>query len=162
MKVERVILELNSKVLKKIDKEVGIGPETDPVFGTYEHFEDNREPQLCQFYNTRLDEDICLEIESHLFKILSSPTRGAAVSEIPSIDYCAPGNRKGVTILLGGDHDDRYFRFHAKIHLSSPMERKACNDLSYQCPIVQVACCDCAKDKYHVVLKETVMPRLAK
>jgi hypothetical protein len=58
MKVEGVILELNYKVLQKIDEEVGIGPETDPIFGTYEHFEDNREPQLCQFYNTRLDADI--------------------------------------------------------------------------------------------------------
>ncbi len=39
------------------------------------------------------------------------------------------------------------------------MERKKRRDLSYECPIVQIACCKCAKDKY-IVLKETVMPRL--
>ena len=115
--------------------------------------------QVCQFFNTHLDEDICLEIEGHLFKRLLSPADGTAVSDTPSLDYCAPSNEKGITILLGGDHGDRYFRFHAKIHLTSPMEKKKRRDLSYECPIVQIACCKCAKDKY-IVLKETVMPRL--
>ena len=104
-----VILELSSKEVDKINEEVGIRPETEPIFGTYEHFEDGREPQLCQFYNTRLDEDICLEIESHLFKLLSKQRRGEEVSEMPSIDYCAPSNEKEITILLGGDHGQRHF-----------------------------------------------------
>jgi hypothetical protein len=88
-----------------------------------------------------------------------SKQRGEEVSEIPSIDYCAPSNEKGITILLGCDHGQQHFRFHAKIHLSSPQEHRG--KLSYQCPMVQIACCDCAKDK-DSVLKATVMPRLAK
>jgi hypothetical protein len=95
MKAEGVILELDSKVIKKIEEEFGIGtPKTDPIFGTYEHFEDKQESQLCKFHNTPLDEDICLEIKSNLFKMLSSrPTRGEEVSEFPSVDSCAPGNQ---------------------------------------------------------------------
>jgi hypothetical protein len=77
------------------------------------------------------------------------------------MDCCAAGNQKGITILLGGDHSDRHFWFHAKIHLWSSMEQKARKDISCQCPIVQVAWCECAKDK-RAVLKATVMPRLAK
>jgi hypothetical protein len=76
--------------------------------------------------SSRLDKDICREIEGHLFKLILSPSDGAAVSEIPSLDYCAPSNEKGITILFGGDHGDQYFQFHAKIHLTSPMERKYC------------------------------------
>jgi hypothetical protein len=64
MKVEGVFLKLDSNVIKKIDKEVGIGTEMDSIFGTCEHFEDNGEPQLCKLHDTRLDKDICLEIES--------------------------------------------------------------------------------------------------
>jgi hypothetical protein len=119
-----VLQELSPKVINKIDQEVGIRAETDPIFGEYEHFELNNDPQVCQFFNTRLDKDICLEIEGHLFKLILSPSDGVAVSEIPSLDYSAPSNEKGITILLGGNHGDRYFRFHAKIHLTSPMERK--------------------------------------
>jgi hypothetical protein len=159
LKLEGVLLELSPKVIDKIDQEVGIRTETGPIFGEYGHFEVSKEPRVCQFFNTRLDKDICREIEGHLFKLILSPSDGAAVSEIPSPDYCAPSNEKGITILLDGDHGDRYFRFHAKIHLTSPMERKKRRDLSYECPIIQIACCECAKDKY-IVLKETVMPRL--
>jgi hypothetical protein len=159
LKLEGVLLELSHKVIDKIDQEVGIRTETDPIFGEYEHFEVSKEPQVCQFFNTRLDEDICCVIEGHLFKLILSPSDGAAVSEILSLDYCAPSNEKGITILLGGDHGDRYFPFHAKIHLTSPMERKKRRNLSYECPIVQITCCECAKDKY-IVLNETVMPRL--
>ena len=90
-----------------------------------------------------------------------SKQRGEEASEIPSLDCCAPSNEKGITILLGGDHGQRHFRFHAKIHLSSPQERKDRGELSHQCPMVQIACCDCAKDKCSV-LKATVMPRLAR
>jgi hypothetical protein len=119
MRAEGVILELSSKEVNKINEEVGIQPETELIFGAYEHFEDGREPQLCQFCNTRLDEDICLEIESHLFKLLSKQ-RGEEVADVPSIDYCAPSNEKGTPpILLGGDHGQQHFQFHAKIHLSS-------------------------------------------
>jgi hypothetical protein len=34
-----VLLELSPKVTKRIDQEVGIRDETDPIFGEYEHFE---------------------------------------------------------------------------------------------------------------------------
>ena len=71
MWVEEGILELSSKDVKKIDEEVaGIQPKTDPMLGTYQNFKDGQERQLCQFYNTWLVEDICLEIVSHLFKLL--------------------------------------------------------------------------------------------
>jgi hypothetical protein len=159
LKLEGVLLELSPKVIDKSGQEAGIRTETGPIFGEYEHFEVSKEPQVCQFFNTQLGEDICREIEGYLFKLILSPSDGAAFSEIPSLDYCAPSSEKGITILLGGDHGDRYFRFHAKIHLTSPMERIKCRDLFYECPIVQIACCECTKDKY-IILKETVKPRL--
>jgi hypothetical protein len=155
LEVRRSASELSPKVINEIDQEVGIRAKTNPIFGEYEHFELNKDQQVCQFFNTHLDKDICLEIEGHLFKRLLSPTDGMAVSNIPSLNCCAPSNEKGIIILLGGDHGDRYFQFHAKIHLTSSMERKKCRDLSYECPIVQIACCECTKDKY-VLLKETV------
>ena len=60
---------------------VWIRAETDPIFSEYEHFKLNKDPQVCQFFNTHLDEDICLVIEGHLFKRLLSPTDGTAVSD---------------------------------------------------------------------------------
>jgi hypothetical protein len=69
---------------------------------------------VCQFFNTRLGEDICLEIEGHLFKLNLSPSDGAVISEIPFLDYCAPSNEKGMTIFLGGNHGD---------HTSDSMQR---------------------------------------
>jgi hypothetical protein len=76
LKLEGVLLELSPKVIIKVDEEVGIRAKTDPIFGKYEHFELNKDPQVCQFFNTHLDKDICLEIEGHLFKQLLSPTDG--------------------------------------------------------------------------------------
>jgi hypothetical protein len=54
LKLEGVFLELSPKVIDKIDQEVGIRTETGPIFGEYEHFEVSKEPQVCQFFNTRL------------------------------------------------------------------------------------------------------------
>jgi hypothetical protein len=118
----------------------------------YKHFEVGKDPQVCQFFNMLLDKDICPELEGHLFKLILSPSDGAAVSEILSNDYCAPGNEKGIMILLGGNHGDQYFRFHGKIHLTSLMERKKRHNISYECPMVQIACYKCPKDKMPFVL----------
>jgi hypothetical protein len=79
---------------------------------------------VCQFFNTRLDKDICREIKGHLFKLILSPSDRAAVSDIPSLDYCAPSNEKGITIFLGGDHGDQYFRFHEKDSFDIPKRKK--------------------------------------
>jgi hypothetical protein len=38
LKLEGVLLELSPKVIDKIDQEVGIRTETDPIFGEYEHY----------------------------------------------------------------------------------------------------------------------------
>ena len=83
-----MILELSSKEVVKINEKVGIQFKTEPIFRIYEHFEDGQAPQHCQFYNSWCgNKDICLEIESHLFKQLSKQRGGKEVSEIPSIDY---------------------------------------------------------------------------
>jgi hypothetical protein len=95
-----VLLELSPKVIDKVGQEVGIRSKTGPIFGEYEHFEVSKEPQVCQFFNTRLDEDICREIEGHLFKLILSLSDGAAVSEIPSLDYCAPSNERASQFSL--------------------------------------------------------------
>jgi hypothetical protein len=45
-------LELSPKVIDKIDQEIGIRTETDPIFGKYEHFEVSKEPRF--LYKTKL------------------------------------------------------------------------------------------------------------
>jgi hypothetical protein len=100
LKLEGVLLELSPKVIDKVGQEVGIRSKTGPIFGEYEHFEVSKEPQVYQFFNTRLDEDICREIEGHLFKLILSLSDGAAVSEIPSLDYCAPSNERASQFSL--------------------------------------------------------------
>jgi hypothetical protein len=50
LKLEGVLLELSPKVIDKIDEEVGIRTETDPIFDEYEHYEVGKEPQVYQFF----------------------------------------------------------------------------------------------------------------
>jgi hypothetical protein len=60
-------------------------------------------------------------------------------------------------VLFGGGHGDGEFRFHAKTHLSSPLERKKSGDLSFGCPLTLMCNLEYRKDTHGLLLANTVM-----
>jgi hypothetical protein len=83
---------------------------------------------------------------------------GTPLTFLPSSDYEAPGNPKGIAVLAGGDHGDVAFRCHCKFHLTSPQLRKSIGDLSHQCPRAQCAFIACNADKCPMLQKTIMMP----
>jgi hypothetical protein len=94
---------------------------------------------------------------SHSFR--EAKEKGTELTDIPTLDCSSPGLPDGCTKLLGGDHGDHCFCFHAKMHFSSPQERKHRKDLSHRCPMIQTAHMDCAEDRFDL-LEQTIMPKL--
>jgi hypothetical protein len=94
---------------------------------------------------------------SHSFH--EAKEKGTELTEIPTLDYSSPGLPDGCTMLLGGDHGEHCFRFHAKMHFSSPHECKHRKDLSHRCPMIQIGHMDCAEDR-HDLLEQTITPKL--
>ena len=71
------------------------------------------------FYTVNVKNEICSEIDLYLLnKVLNDDTKTL------KLNYEAPSNKNGITVLFGGDHGKGAFRMHCKIHLSSPQERK--------------------------------------
>jgi hypothetical protein len=154
-------LEYSATELKRIDREAGVSTKNEPTCDSYDYYyRDDKDPETCRYWNSELAAEICVETDihlSHLFR--EAKEKGTELNEIPTLDYLSPGLPDGCTMLLGGDHGDHCFRFHAKMHFSSPQERKHRKDLSYRCPMIQIAHMDCAKDRYDL-LAETIIPKL--
>jgi hypothetical protein len=74
------------------------------------------------------------------------------------LDYEAPGNPKGITVLAGDNHGDVAFCYHYKFHFSTPQMRTAVGDLFYQCPRLQCAFIACNADKYPILQKTIMIP----
>jgi hypothetical protein len=71
-------------------------------------------------------------IQNHYAEMLDTADEaGAPLMFLPCLDYEAPGNPKGITVLTGGNHGDVVFHYHYKFHLSSPQMRKAIGNLSH-------------------------------
>ena len=102
---------------------------------------------------------IDLHIESNMLLQDIDPTNPLCNENFPIMDYKSPGNDKGVTVLLGGDHGMGAFRMHMKLNLSSPYARKKDGNLSYQCPMIQIGYIGCSKDNYDL-LDKTIMKDL--
>jgi hypothetical protein len=153
-------LEYSGTELKRIDREAGVSTENEPTCDTYDYYRDDKDPETCRYWNSDLGAEIGVETDihiSHLFR--EAKDKGIELTEIPTLDYSSPGLPDGCTMLLGGDHGDHCFRFQAKMHFSSPQERKEREELSHQCPMIQTAHVDCTKD-WHDLLAETTMPKL--
>lgn len=151
MKTQNVSMSYPEAEVNRIDKEVGNEPENDPICSSYKYYQKGKkEPEICKYsFNSVLDK-ICLETEKYL----------KSKGQIVNLDHHHPfevNELKGGTILFGGDHGKNKFRFHAKIHLSFPKERKAKGELSTSCPMVQMCNLECKKDTYDL-LQATVMP----
>jgi hypothetical protein len=145
----------NDKILKGMEE----GPE--PVFKNWTYaiggkvVEDN-----IRSWTTDAGEEACSMVKHDYLETLNdSRQKGETLFRYPSLDYVSPANPKGVTMLTGGDHGDGCFRFHMKLHLSSPMVRKEKKNISYRCPRRQCGFIDCKQDKYPV-LKNTIMKRI--
>jgi hypothetical protein len=148
----------NSEHNKKQAAESEKGPE--PRFGApFDCADDkgNVAKESIKHWTTDPGEEACTLIKNHCVEMLDKADKaGTPLKFLPSSDYEAPGNPKGITVLAGGDHGDVAFRYHCKFHLTSPQLRKSIGDLSYQCPRVQCAFIACNADKCPT-LQETIM-----
>jgi hypothetical protein len=148
--------EHNKKQVAELEK----GPE--PRFGTpfdYVDEQGNVVEEKIKYWTTDPGEEACTLIQNHYVEMLDKAEEaGSPLTCLPCLDYEAPGNPKGITVLAGGDHGDVAFRYHCKFHLSSPQKRKAIGDLSYQCPRVQCAFIACNADKYPILQKTIMLP----
>jgi tetratricopeptide (TPR) repeat protein len=150
----------NSEHNKKEVAELEKGPE--PRFGAPFNYIDDKgivvEEEI-KYWTTDPGEEACTLIQNHYSEMLDKADEaGTPLTFLPCLDYVAPGNPKGITVLAGGDHGDVAFRYHYKFHLSSPQMRKAIGDLSYQCPRVQCAFIACNADKYPILQKTIMLP----
>jgi hypothetical protein len=127
--------------LKRIDREAGVSTENEPTFHTYDYYRDDKDPETCWYWNSELAAEIGVEMDIHVSHLFcKAKEKGSELTKIPTLDYLSPGLPDGCTMLLCRDHGDHRFHFHAKMHFSSPQECKECKeDLSYQCPMIQVA-----------------------
>jgi hypothetical protein len=150
----------NSEHNKKQVAELEKGPE--PRFGEpFDYVDDkgNVVEEKIKYWTTDPGEEACTLIENHYAEMLDKANEAdTPLTCLPCLDYEAPGNPKGITVLAGGDHGDVAFRYHYKFHLSSPQTRKAMGDLSYQCPRVQCAFIACKQDKYPILQKTIMTP----
>jgi hypothetical protein len=149
LKTQGVLLQMPDKELDKLNREVGNIDDNDPICHVedYQHVGGNLES--CNYCTIPLVKEICLEVQKYF------QTSG----EIRNLDYDHLGS-PGILVLFGGDHGGGQFRFHAKIHLSSPQERKERGDLSHGCPLTPMCNLECAKDT-HGLLSSTVMKTLS-
>jgi hypothetical protein len=146
--------EHNKKLVSALEK----GPEL--WFGApFDYVDDkgNVIEENIKYWTTDPGEEACIMIQNHCAEMLDTLDKaGAPLTILVCLDYEAPGNPKGITVLAGGDHGNVAFCYHYKFHLSSPQMHNAIGDLSHQCPRVQCAFITCNADKYPIVMR-TIM-----
>jgi hypothetical protein len=129
-----LILECSAAELKRIDLEAGVSTKNEPMCDTCDCCRDDKNPETCRCWNSELAAETCVETDIHgssLFR--EAKEKGTELTEIPTLDHLSPGLPDGCTMLLDGDHGNHCFRFHAKLHFSSPHhERKHPKDLSHR------------------------------
>ena len=144
LKTQGVLLSMPSNELERLNQEVGNVDENDPVCYAVDYSHEDANVESVKYSITSLEKELCLEIQKYF----------QTQDTIYELDYDNWGS-PGILVLFGGDHGGGRFRFHAKIHLSSPQERKQWGDLSRGCPLTPMCNLECAKDT-HGLLSETV------
>jgi hypothetical protein len=159
--IGKVNLQLSKVEQQRIDTVVGLARTKQATFGTYLHewTASKKAPEEVQYWNASLSNEIEAEIDLYLHHLLVESTI-AEVFSFESLDYDTPGfDKKGITVLFGGDHGDGHCPISCKINLSSPSVRKEKKALAYQCPLIQFASVKCSKDAYEL-MQNTVMPKV--
>jgi hypothetical protein len=150
LKTQGVKLDMPDKEVERLNREVGNIANNDPMCMSVDYNHPEGEQESCNFCIIPIEKEICLEVQKYL----------QSIGEVRNLDYDPPdrviGGSPGITVLFGGDHGNGKFRFHAKTHLSSPLERKKRDDLSFGCPLIPMCNLECRKDT-HGLLSKTVM-----
>jgi hypothetical protein len=150
LKTQGVKLDMPDKEVERLNREVGNIANNDPLCKSVDYNHPEGEQESCNFCIIPIEKEICLEVQKYL----------QSIGEVRNLDYDPPdrviGGSPGITVLFGGDHGNGKFRFHAKTHLSSPLERKKRDDLSFGCPLIPMCNLECRKDT-HGLLAKTVM-----
>jgi hypothetical protein len=162
--VGKVNLELSFKEQDRIDIAVGLYRTREVTYGSYLHEwasskgKEKKPPEQVHYWNGNLASEIEAEIDLYLQHLFLQNKEDSYT--LPCLDYDSNGfNKKGLTILFGGDHGDGHCPISCKLNLSSPEERKQRQELGYQCPVICFASVECSKDSYDLMDK-TVMPRV--
>ena len=146
---------VSQAVLDKIDAQSGWSDNFKMQTGEYIHERKKKDAENCQFYFLDIKKEISSEIDMYIYV----KNEDGETDDL-SLSYNAPSNKDGITILFGGDHGKGAFRMHTKVHLTSPQERKERKQLSFHCPILQIAYVKCGKDNYKLLM-ETIMKELS-
>ena len=133
----------------------GASTENEPTSETCSCHRDDKDAETRWCWNSELSAEIPgVGTDSHVSHLLcKAKGKGAELTEIPTLDRSLPGLLDGCAMLLGGDHGDHCFRFHAKMHFSSPHE---CKELLHHCPMIQIARMGCTKDRRDLLKKMTM------
>ena len=89
-----------------MDKEVGLVDNDDVLqVGCLEYFQEDKDPEICNYWTTDFSKEVCAEIEMHINHL----QQNMEDIDIPVLDYTFPWNKNGCTVLFGGDHGDGCF-----------------------------------------------------
>lgn len=152
-------LGTNGKEEEQLEAEVGNKSVDHIEFHTHIHYGPKKDPQYIRYYHADLPTEICTEVEMHLNNIFNDNVQQTTYNDVPVLDYTSPSNKQGITVVLGGDHGDSCFFYHAKLNLSSPQTRKEIGELSYECPTVPISYME-GRDAYEV-LENTVAKKIS-
>ena len=126
-------LNYSGIILDQVDEEIGMDY-FEIMADEFINEKKDKEDEICPYYTVNVKNEVCSEIDMYILKkVLNEDTKSL------NLNYTAPSNENGMTVLFGGDHGKGAFRMHCKIHLHSPKERKNKKKLSYQCPMIQIA-----------------------
>jgi hypothetical protein len=164
----KINLQLSVKEQERIDVAVGLYRTKEITFGCYLHEwstnkgKEKKAPEQVHYWNANLSNEIEVEADLYLHHLfLENKNNNDCPFPIPPcLDYDTNGfEKKGVTVLFGGDHGDHHCPISVKLNLCPPEERKRRKELGYQCPVVCFASVSCSKDTYEL-MDSTVMPTI--
>jgi hypothetical protein len=148
----RIKLRNNPAEIKKLQSCTGKLP--NPVFGVYDYDNPKHGLDVCKFWTLDYGE----EVERAADELLQTMSREEEA--LLPFDYKSPleNDSKGINVIIGGDHGDIAFRYHAMFQFSSPTTRKDRGQLSYRCRKVQLGFIECRKDTYNVLANTIARP----
>jgi hypothetical protein len=128
--VGKVNLQLSLEEQEWTGVTVGLYRTKEVTVGTYLHEwstskgKEKKPPEQVHYWNANLMNEIEVETNLYLQHLFEKNKENVAFN-MPCLDYDSNGfNKKGVTVLFGGDHGDQHCPISFKINLSTPEERK--------------------------------------
>ena len=148
-----VHLQCSTRRRRFLDKQLRLDEEQ-LKFGKYT-FKTKEGSERCEYYTSNVLNDISRLIDIHL---IGKRMRDFDYNGSP-LNYKTHTNEFGIDTIVGGDHGKRAFRLFLKLNLSSPETRKEKQQISFDCPMVQIAYIECSKSNREL-LENTIMKDL--